>query len=186
MRAPVEQFGPRVLLRPADRHGFAVDDLGHPGAGIVEVADEDRFGRADDDARRFQPHVEAVGAEVALLRRVILGVDEDGVVRAGGDAGLAPDADGLVEVHDSVRPLVHRRRGARGHARGVIALVAARHLERPPRLREHADIHVFHVRAGDGQRDGVLGLAGGGTRVAADTSSVVDDFRPFHRADRHG
>ena len=70
---------------------------------VVEVADQDRLGRAHDDARRLEPDVDAVRAEVALLRRVVLGVDEDRVVRAGGDARLAADADRLVEVDDAVR-----------------------------------------------------------------------------------
>ena len=61
-----------------------------------------------------------MGAEVALLGGVIVGVDEDGVIRAGGDACLAADADPFVEVDDAVRPAVHRS-GRAGRRRTVPA-----------------------------------------------------------------
>ena len=86
-------------------------------ARSARPATPDRSGRrrgsprvgTDDDAGGLEPDVDPVRAEVALLGRVILGVDEDRVVGAGRDAGLAADADRLVEVDDAVRPPVHRR-----------------------------------------------------------------------------
>src|SRR6185436_4946379 len=107
-------------------------------------------------------------AEVALFRGVVLGVDEDGVIRAGGDAGLAADADRFVEVDDPVRPAVHRARRARRDARRVIALIAARDLKRAPRGGKRPDVDVLHVRAVHAERDFVLRLAGGRAGVAAD------------------
>ncbi len=117
-------------------------------------------------------------AEVALLGRVVLGFDEDGVVGAGGDARLAPDADRLVEVHDPVVALEHGRGRARVDAGRVLALVAARDLERPSTLREEARINVFDVGPGDREGDFVFRLAGGGAGMAPDAGRLVDDLRP--------
>ena len=113
-----------------------MDDLGHPGGGIVDVTDEDRLDRADHHARRLEPDVEPVRAEVALLRGVILGVDEDGVIWACRHARLATDACRLVEVDDAVVALVHRGGRARGHAGRIVALIAPGHLEVAPGLRK--------------------------------------------------
>ena len=96
-------------------------------------------GRADDHAGRLEADVEAVRAEVALLGRVVLGVDVDRVVRAGGDAGLAADADRLSK---STMPSGRRyiaRVGQACDARRVGALVAAGDLEGAARLRESPD-----------------------------------------------
>ena len=124
------------------------------------------------------PDVEAVRAEVALLGRVVLRIDEDRVVGARSDARLAADADRLVEVDDAVGTAVHRRGGTRRDARRVVTLVAAGDLERAPSLRKAPGVHVLHVRPGHGERHFVLRLARGRARVATDAPRVVDDLRP--------
>src|SRR5215469_8987536 len=140
----VEELGPGGLLRLPDLDGVTVHVLRDPRAGVPEVADHDRLGRADDDAGRLQAHVEAVGAEVAFLSRVVLGIDEDCIVWAGGDAGW------------------------------VVALVAAGDLEAAPDRGVHADVDGFDVGAGDRERHLVLGLAGRRTGVTADALRLVD------------
>ena len=186
MGAAIEELRQRRFLGAPDGDRLAVHDPRDQGSGIVEVADQDGLRRADHDAGRLEPHVDAVRAEVAFLRRMIVGVDEDGVVGAGGDAGFAADADGLVEVDDAVRPPVHRGGGAGGDAGGIVALVAAGHLKDPAGLGKCSDVDILHVGAGDRQRDLILGLARGRAGVTADAARVIDDFGPLHRAGRKG
>jgi hypothetical protein len=62
----------------------------------------------------------------------------------------------------------------------VSALVAARHLMRPARLRKDADVDVFDVSASDGKRDNVLRLARRRAGMAADTTCVVNYLGPLN------
>ncbi len=122
-----------------------------------------------------------MGAEVALLGRVVVGVDEDRVIGTRGDARLAADADRLVEVHDPVRTPVHRRGRAGVDAGRIVALVAAGDLEAAPGGRVDAHVDRLDIGAGDRQRHLVLRLAGGRAGVAADAPRLVDDLGPEGR-----
>ena len=186
VRTAIEELRLGVLLRTTHRDRLAVDHVRDLGGRVVQVTDEDRLDRADDDAGRLHPHVDAVRAEVALLRRVVLGVDEDRVVGAGGDARLAPDARLLVEVDDAVLALEHRARRAGGHARRVDALVAAGDLEVAAHLGEEADVDGLHVGARDADGHLVLRLARRRAGVAADAALLVDDLRPLDPGVRRG
>jgi len=97
-----------------------------------------------------------VGAKITLFRRVVFGIDEDRVVRAGCDASFAANTNGFVEVDDAVRPLMHGGGRTRRHARGILALVAAGNLKRPPPVGKDTHVDVFDVRPGDGERDFVF------------------------------
>ncbi len=180
MRTFVEELRKRPLFRPAHGHDVTVDELRHARLGILQIPDHDRFGGADDDTGRLEANLEAMRAEVALLCRVIFGVDEDRIVRAGGNAGLAADADVFVEVDDAVGAAKHRARRTRLDAGGMLALVAARDLKRTPRGRELANVDVLDVRAVDAERDGVLRLACRAAGMAANAAGLVDDFPPLH------
>ena len=177
-RAPIEDLGVCLLFRPADRHRLAGHESGRFGGGIGKVSDDDRLSGTDDHTCRFETDVEAMGAKIALLGGLILGVDEDGVVGAGGDAGLAPDAAPLVEIDDPVSPLVHRRRGAGSDARRVLALIATGHLVGPAGVREDSLVDVLHVRPRHAQRHVVLRLAGRRTGVAPDAAGLVQHLDP--------
>ena len=187
VRSLVEQAGPGAFLRAADRDRLPLDDLRDLGLRVVQIPDQDRLGRAHRDAGRFQADLEAVRAQVALLGRVVLGVDEDRVVRARRDARLAADADRLVEVDDPVRPPVHGLRRAGCGARRVRALVAPGHLEGPPDLGKCPDLHRLDVGAGNPQRDLVLALARRRAGMAANALVLVDDLDPALQQviDRH-
>ncbi len=63
-------------------------------------------------------------AEIALLRRVVYGMEEPHAVGTAHDAVAAADAPCPVHEHDSVRCLVRRAHGADLHAGRVFALVA--------------------------------------------------------------
>jgi hypothetical protein len=146
----------------------------------VHVAADDRVLGADDLARRFETLLDAVGAEVALLRAAGLLVEVEGVVGAGLHAGLAADADVLVEVDDAVRPLVEGSDRADRHAGGGGALVATQHGEVAADGREGADFGVLHPGPEVAQRDFVLGLAGDRTGVAADAAALVENESVLH------
>jgi hypothetical protein len=181
----VEELGPGRLLRAPHRHRLPAGDTRHGGRGVVEVADLDRLGRAHHDAGRFETDVQTVRAEVALLGRVIFGVDEDRVVGTGRHAGLATDADPFVEVDDAVGPPVHGRGGAGGDTGRVLALVAARHLKGPTGLRKRTHVDVFDVGSVHAQRNVVLGLAGRAAGMASNARRLVDDLGPASRGRTH-
>ena len=119
-------------------------------------------------------------AEVTFLCRVVFRIDEDRIVRTSGHAGFTADADRFVEINDAVGALEHRGGRTRRRTRRVRALIATRYLMGAPHLRPHTDVDVFDVSARHADRNNVLRLARGGTRVASDAASVVDDFRPLH------
>ena len=164
----VEDLGPRPLLGLAHLHGDAAHQVDDRRGGVVEVAGHDRLRRADGDARRLEPHLDLVRAEVALGRGLRAGVDVERVVGAALHAGLAADAAAAVEVHDPVLPPEERGGGADLDAGRVVAVVAAGDREGPPRLGELALLDVLDPGAGDPEGHLVLDLARHGARVAAD------------------
>ena len=149
--------------------------------GVVEVACDDRLLGAHHDAGRLDADLDSVHAVVALLGRVLLGVDVQGVVRARLHARLAADAAVGVEVDDPVVTLVERSGGADRDARGVGAMVAPHHREEPFGVRPCTLLDVLHPGAVDSEGDLVLGLAGHRARMAADACRLVDDEPIPHR-----
>ena len=136
--ALVEQLG-RVSFsgrRTAPASRWTILDTSESGSFMSPTIN--RLGRTDDDARRLEADVQSMRAEVALLRRVILGIDEDRIVRARGDARLASDARRLVEVDDAVGPAVHRGGRASGDAGCILALIAASYLKGAARAADSA------------------------------------------------
>src|SRR5258708_5650625 len=114
-----------------------------------------------------------MGAEVALLSRMILWIDEDRVVRTGSHAGFAADTNRFIEIDDAVRALKHCGRRTSGHARRVRALVAACYLVRAAHLWKHAHIDVLDIRACDANRHDILRLARGRAGMTTDAARVV-------------
>jgi hypothetical protein len=110
---------------------------------------------------------------------MIFGIDEDGVVGAGGHAGFAANADRLVKIHDAVGALEHCRRGTRSDTRRMGTLITAGHLVRAPRLRKLANINVLYVGARHRQRYFVFRFTGGRAGVTANTARVVNDLGPL-------
>ena len=180
VRALVEELRMRFFFRTAHGDDVAVDELRHARLRIAKVADQDRFGRADHDARRLQPDLESMRAEITFFSRVIVRVDEDRVVRAGGDARFASDADVLVEIDDAVGTTEHGRRRTRLHAGRVIALIASRDLKGAARFGELSDVDVLDVGAIHAEGNGILRFAGGAAGMTADAAGLVDDFSPLH------
>ena len=176
----VEELRARPLLRLPDAHLLPGDHPRDLALGIVEVPGEDGPLGTDDDARGLEPPLHPVRAEVALRGRLRLGVDVEGVVRAGLHARLAADAAVAVEVDDPVRPPVERHRGADGHAGRVVAVVAAKDREVPARVRKLALLDVLHPRPERAERNAVLLLARHRAGVAPDAPSLVDHEAVAH------
>ena len=183
VRTDVKRVRLRALLRPANGDVVLLERTTHLARRILHVTEEQRLLGADDDARRQQPFVHAVRAEVALRRGVRVRIHVDRVVRTRLHARLAADARVVVEVDQSVRPLVHRGDRAYLDARWIFAMVAAEHREVPLHVGERADFDVLHPRAEHADRNIVFGLARGGTGVTADAAGLIDDPGPTgHRA----
>ena len=182
MRAFIEKLWQRFLFRPAHVHGFAIYDLRNVRRLIVHVANQDCLRRADDNARRLQSDIDAMGAEVAFLSRVIFGIDKDRVVRTGGHAGFTADADRFIKVDYPVGPLEHRRRRACRHARRVRALIAPRHLMRAAHLRKHADIDMLDVSTRHAYGNDIFRFAGCRAGMTTDTTGVIDHLGPLNTA----
>jgi len=119
-----------------------------------------------------------VSAEVALLGRFILWINEDCIVRTGRDTGLTTYTYGLVEVDYAVRPLMHRCCRARCNTRRILALVTAGDLKRSAYVGEVTCIYVLHVRTCHRQWDFILGLTRSRAGMAPNAPGVVNDFCP--------
>src|SRR5208337_428446 len=101
------------LDEPADRARFVLEIAEHAGAD-----------RADLDAGRLQPFGDAVIAPGALVRDVLLRVEEARAIRASLDAVLAADTIGVVDEDYTVLGLKRRASGAHLHAGRMRAVVA--------------------------------------------------------------
>jgi ethanolamine utilization microcompartment shell protein EutL len=90
-----------------------------------------------------------MSAKVTLFGCMILWIDKDGVVGAGGNARFTANTDGFIKIHYTVRAGVHRSRWAGLSTGRVLALVAASDLEGPTRVGKDADVNVFDIGAID-------------------------------------
>jgi len=148
---------------------------------VVHIANQNCLRRTDNHAGRFKTDIDAVRAKVTFLGRVVFGVDEDCVVRTGGHARFATDANRFVEVNDAVSALEHRGGGAGSNTWRMRALIAAGNLVRASHLRKDADVDVLDVGPRYREWDEILRLARSGTRVAANATRLVDDLSPLNR-----
>ena len=93
VRAFVEKFRQCFFLGPPHVHRFAIHNLSHVRRRIIHIADQNCLRWTNDDASRLESDVDTMCAEVALLGRVIFGVDENSIVWARGHTRFAADAD---------------------------------------------------------------------------------------------
>ena len=68
-----------------------------------------------------------MGAEIALGRGVVVGIDVESIVGTSLHASLAADAAAVIEVNDAVGAVVQSAGGTNFCARRVVAVVAAHH-----------------------------------------------------------
>ena len=179
MSSAVEEFWMRFFFWATDSDWRTPHDMRNRGCGIVEVADENGFSGANNNAGGFEADIQSMRAKIAFLGRVIFRVDENGVIWTGGDTCFTANAESLIEIDNTVRACLHGFGGARLDARWVFALIAPSNLEGAARMREDSDIDIFDVGAIDRERNLIFGFTCRAAGVASDAFRVVNDFRPF-------
>jgi hypothetical protein len=128
--------------------------------------------------------LDAVRAEVALLRRPRVRIDEQLIVRARDHARPAADAGVRVQIDDPVAALEQRVGRADLLAGRFVALVAEDGKEEPACVGEGALFDGLHPTAVHADGDFVLRLAGDGTCVTADAFSEIDGEPVVGHAER--
>src|SRR5438132_12264142 len=82
VRAQIEHLRPGAFLRLPDGERLLLNNVGDLARGILEISKNAALSRADDHAGGQQPVLDAVRAEVALLGRPGVWIDEELIVRA--------------------------------------------------------------------------------------------------------
>src|SRR6185437_3372341 len=184
VRAYIEGVGTRALLGAANARGLrAVGTVCGEGAsdfagGVFEVAEEEGFLGADDDAGGEESFVDTVRAEVALRRRIAVRIHVDGIVRTGLHARLAADTRVVIEIDQAIGPLVHRGDRTDLDTGRFGAVITSKDGEVAFDFWKGADFDVLDPSAEGADGDVVLGFARGGTGMTAYTSGLVDDPGP--------
>jgi len=133
-----------------------------------------------DHASGFQSDFGAMRAEMALGGSAIVRVYVNRIVRTSLHAGLAANATVGIEIDDPVLALIHRGHRTDGDAGRLLAMIAARDLEYPARVRENAFLHVLDPGPVHSHGHLVLGLARHRTSVTTDALAVIDYETVFH------
>ncbi len=102
-------------------------------------------------------------------------VKVESVIRACLHARLAANTAAAVEIDYAVLTTKERAGWTDRDAWCVIAVIAAHHAKMAAGMRKGTFFNVFDPGAKDTQRDAVLFLARQSTRVASDTSVMIDD-----------
>ena len=170
----VEDLGLRVLLWRTNSHIVAADHLADLRRWVVEISDDDRLGGAHDLTRRFEILLQPVVTHVALVCGVGLRVDVEGVVGARIHARLAANAVVVLEVDHTIVGTKERICRTDRHARRIVALVAAHHIELARYIGEGAGLDVLDPRPVDPERHVVLALTRNGARMAPNAVVTVE------------
>ena len=121
-----------------------------------------------------------MGAEIALGRGIVVGIDVKSIVRTGLHASLATDAAPVVEVDDAVSPTVQRAGGTDHRARRIIAMVASHHPKVARGMGKLAFFDVLDPGAENTHRDLVFLFARDRAGVTPDTPVLIDDKSVSH------
>lgn len=130
---------------------------------------------ADDDAGRFEAHIDAVRAVIAFSGSVRLRVDIKSVVGAGLHAGFTTDAAAVVKVDDAILSPVQCRDWTNLDAGCVVTVIAAHHRKEPSRIRELTLFDVLDPSSIDAHWDVVFRLTCNRAGMTADTAAIVDN-----------
>jgi len=130
--------------------------------------------RADHYAGGFESHVNAMRAESAFRGGVGFRVEIDRVVGTGLHTGFASDANGRVELNNTIVALIHRSDGTNAHTGRVGTVITARHLKATAHIGVRACFYILDPCAIHTERHLILGLARGTTRVTADALALVN------------
>jgi hypothetical protein len=121
-----------------------------------------------------------MGAEVALSRGVVVGIDVESIVRTGLHASLATDAAPVVEINDSISSPVERAGGTDFRTRRIVAMVAPHHPEVAGGVGELALFDVLDPSAKYTNGHLVFLFARDCAGVTPDTPVLVDDKSVSH------
>jgi hypothetical protein len=134
----------------------------------------------DVDACRFQTDVYAVGTVVTLGGSVGIGVDIKCVIRACLHTGFAADTAVFIKINNAIRAEIKGFDRADFDAGCICAVVTTHYGKYTPCIGKFTFFHLFHPGAKNADGYVVFRLAGGGTGVAADAFSVVNDEAVLH------
>ena len=129
------------------------------------------------DAGRFQSHLRAVGAIVALGGGMAVGIDVKRVVGTRLHTGLTANAAAGVEVDNAILALKKSFSWTNSDAGSVVAVVTTIDQEIAARVRKLALLNILDPRAIDANRHIMLRLAGHRTGMTPNTLSLVNHKR---------
>jgi len=121
-----------------------------------------------------------MGAEIALGRRIVVGIDIKSIVRTSLHTALATDAAPVVEINDAIRPPVESARRTNFRARRVIAVIAPHHTEVSGSMRKFALFNMFNPSPKNPQGHLVFFFASHRAGVASDTTVLIYDETVSH------
>ena len=171
--AYIEEFRDGLFFRPSHLPFFAGQNKRDGTVGVVQVSNYNGLRWTNHYAGRFKAHNEAACTEVTHNSAMALGVYIDGVVGAGGYAGLAPYAYVPVEVYDPVGTLVHGGSGTCVNTGRLVTLVAAGDLKVVSGIGEGPHHHLLYISTRNPQGHAVFLFAGDGAGVTPDTPVLV-------------
>lgn len=171
--AYIEEFRDGLFLWPPHLSFLAGKYLRNGAVGVVQVSNYNGLRWTNHYAGRFKANIDAACTEVTLLSAMALGVYIDGVVGAGGYAGLAPYAYVPVEVYDPVGTLVHGGSGTCVNTGRLVTLVTAGDLKVVSGIGEGPHHHLLYISTRNPQGHAVFLFAGDGAGVTPDTPVLV-------------
>ncbi len=121
-----------------------------------------------------------MGAEIALGRRVVVGIDIQSVVRTSLHAALATDAASVVEINDAIGPPVESARRTNFRTRRVIAVIAPHHAEVSGSMWEFALFNMLDPSPKNAQGHLVFFFARHRAGVTSNTTVLIDDKTVSH------
>ena len=125
-----------------------------------------------------------MGTKITLGGGTSFGINIYGVVRTGGNTGFASDTGITVELDYSVLSLEHSRNRTDIDTGWFGAMVAAQDTEMSLGIGESAFLHIFDKGAIHREGNLVLGLAGSGTCMTADTLPLINCPGIIHASPR--
>src|SRR5579863_583550 len=145
----------------------------------MHIARDNGMFWTNDDARRLEAHLCAMGAIVALRGSMTVWINVKRVIGTRLHARLAANTTIGVKVNNAVRPFVQRLRRADSDARRVGAMIAAAYEKIAARIGKLTFLNVLNPCSINTDRRVMLRLARHGAGMAADTLALVDNEGVF-------
>ena len=130
---------------------------------------------ADDHAGGFESHIQTMSTERTFGGGIGFGVEIDRVVGTGLHAGFTSDANGRIELDNTICALIHRSDRTDTHTGWVGTVIATRHLKAAAHIGVRARFNIFDPCAIHADRHLILGLACSTARMTSDAFGLVDE-----------